>query len=101
MLGIERGLGNRAFFLCGCFALVAARWLTMRSLMESKKALRKRVTVMTQKKIAINTNRIDPYKNFKFRTAELTAEGEPANAGSPKKAAKTAKKAAKKTVGKP
>ena len=57
---------------------------------------------MTEKKIDINTNRIDPYKNFKFRTAApVLAEGEPTTASLKKKAGKTAKKPAKKAVVKP
>jgi hypothetical protein len=55
---------------------------------------------MAQKKIDINTNRIDPYKNFKFRTAAPAAASEPANIGAKKKAASTVKKAAKKAAAK-
>jgi hypothetical protein len=55
---------------------------------------------MTEKKIDINTNRIDPYKNFKFRTTAPATESEPANVDAKKKAAPVAKKATKKAAAK-
>ena len=74
----------------------------MRCLLERSKAQRKWVAVMTQKKFNVNTYRIDPYKNPKFRTAVSVApastEGEPAKAGSKKNPATSVKTTAGKTV---